>query len=158
MISIVGYNAFTFAFMQFDPNNKVIQLCAEGMNLEVNGKPGDALNMYMQAWNIAVTDEEKFIAAHYVARDQSSIQDKLDWDKTALSCALKAITYKPHLPSLYLNIAKCYEDLHDYNNALENYKLALSFTSLLANDGYGSMIKAGIDNGLERMNAVIKAE
>jgi tetratricopeptide (TPR) repeat protein len=144
--------------MQFDPDNRVIQLCAEGMNLEVNGKPGDALNMYISAWSMAATDEEKFIAAHYVARQQSSTQDKLDWDKTALTYAFKAITYKPHLPSLYLNLAKCYEDLHDYDNALENYKLALSFTSFLSNDGYGSMIKAGINNGLERMNAVIKAE
>ena len=154
-----GYNAFTFAFMQFDQNNRIVQLCAEGMNLEVNGKPGDALNVYMQAWGITATDEEKFIAAHYVARHQPTIKDKLHWDNIALDFALKAgEKYKVQLPSLYLNIAKCYEDKSNYDIALENYQLALSFTSFFADDGYGNMIKAGIHNGLERMTAANKAE
>ena len=115
--------------------------------------------MFIDAWNISATDEEKFIAAHYVARHQPSIQDKLHWDNIALGSALKAgEEYKPQLPSLYLNIAKCYEDMSNYDIALENYELALSFTSFLADDGYGNMIKAGINNGLERMAFINKAE
>jgi rifampin ADP-ribosylating transferase len=54
-------------------------------------------------------------------------------------------------PSLYLNIAKCYEDLNDLGNAKRNYELALSFSNLLPDDGYGNMIKGGIKNGIERV-------
>ena len=58
---------------------------------------------------------EKFISAHYVARHQENIQDKLKWDETALNLALKINdkNIKGALPSLYLNIAKCHEDLKD---------------------------------------------
>ena len=61
------------------------------------------------------------------------MQDKLKWDETALQLALKINddTIKGAYPSLYLNIAKCYEDLNDFENARKNYQLALSFTNLL---------------------------
>jgi len=144
--------------MQFDPDNKVVQLCAEGMNLEVNGKQEEAANLFMQAWDIADTDKEKFIAAHYVARHQQTIKDKLHWDETALALALKAgEEYKAHLPSFYLNIGKCYEDMTDHKAALDNYKAALSFTNCLPDDGYGKMVKAGINNGLERLRNINEA-
>jgi hypothetical protein len=54
-------------------------------------------------------------------------------------------------PSLYLNIAKCHEDLNDFSNARDNYKLALSYTDLLPDNGYGNMIKEGIMRGIERV-------
>lgn len=139
--------------MQFNPDNKVVQLCAEGMNLEITGKPGDAAGIFMQAWNIAENDHEKFIAAHYVARHQSGVKDKLYWDETALHFALKGgDEYKAQYPSLYLNIGKCYEDLDDHKAALDHYRSALSFTEFLDDDGYGKMIKGGINNALQRLN------
>ena len=52
-------------------------------------------------------------------------------------------------PSLYLNIAKCYEDLNDLDNAKKNYELALSFTNVLPDNGYGNMIKGGITKARE---------
>lgn len=139
--------------MQFDPNNKINKLCADGMNLEGEGKLEEASALFYQAWNEASNDVEKFTAAHYVARQQKSVADKLHWDRTALEFALKSkdenveVTY----PSLYLNIAKCYEDLEDFPNAEINYKLALSFAGLLPDEGYGKMIKSGIRSGLERI-------
>jgi len=60
-------------------------------------------------------------------------------------------TVKGVFPSLYLNIAKCYEDLGNFGKAKENYQLALSVTTSLTDDGYGNMIKGGILNGLERV-------
>jgi tetratricopeptide (TPR) repeat protein len=44
--------------------------------------------------------------------------------------------FKGSYTSLYLNIAKCYEDLNDLDNARKHYELALSFTDLLPDDGY----------------------
>lgn len=139
--------------MQFDPNNKIVQLCAQGMEMEGKGEPENAGKLFIQAWNEATNDFEKFTAAHYVARHQKSIADKLKWDEMALNLALKINdeNVKGALPSLYLNIAKCHEDLNDLQNAGINYNLALSYSNLLPDDGYGNMIKGGIINGIERV-------
>lgn len=139
--------------MQFDTNNKIVQLCAQGMMLEGEGKKEEALKLFQQAWDESTTDFEKFTAAHYVARHQENTTAKLKWDQTALDCALNMHdeNMKGAYPSLYLNVGKCYEDLNDATNALKHYELALSFTSFLADDGYGKMIKGGILNGIERV-------
>jgi hypothetical protein len=139
--------------MQFDAENKVFQLCARGMNKEAEGQPSTAKQLFQQAWEEATTDFEKLTAAHYVARHQESVSEKLRWDETALQLALKLDdeTVKGTYPSLYLNIAKCHEDLNDNESAGKNYELALSYVRFLADDGYGKMIKGGIANGIERV-------
>lgn len=142
--------------MQYDPNNPIIQLCAQGMDMEGKGRPEEAGKLFLQAWNEAANDLERFTAAHYVARHQKSITDKLKWDETALRLALKLNdnSVQETYPSLYLNIAKCYEDLDDIDNASKNYQLALSFTGQLPDNEYGKMIKGGILNGIERLKAL----
>jgi rifampin ADP-ribosylating transferase len=145
--------------MKFDPNNHVIKLCAQGMEMEGKGECKQARELFLQAWNKATNDFEKFTAAHYVARHQKSIDDKLKWDQTALQLALNIndARVKVTFPSLYLNIAKCYEDLNDLVNAKKNYDLALSFANLLPDNGfgngngYGNMIKNAITKGIERV-------
>ena len=138
--------------MEIDPNNNVVKLCAQGMALEGQGKPEEASKLFVNAWNDATTNFEKFISAHYVARHQKSVADKLKWDETALQLALKIDdnSVKESFPSLYLNIAKCHEDLNDLDNAKINYQLALSLINLLPDNGYGNMIKGGITKGIER--------
>lgn len=141
--------------MEFDQNNNIVKLCALGMEMEGKGKPEEANKLFMQAWNEATNDFEKFIAAHYVARHQKTLADKLKWDETALQLALKMNndTVKEAFPSLYLNIAKCYEDLGDFNEAKKHYDLALSFTNMLPENGYGNMMKNGILKGIERVRS-----
>ncbi len=138
--------------MQLDSNNPILRLCAEGINREGESKE-EAHSLYQQAWNEATDDYEKFIAAHYLARAQPSTADKLRWDETALVMALQTnnAEVKGAFPSLYLNIAKGYEDLNDLINARKNYQLAASFSSHLLDDGYGTMIRAGIAAGIDRV-------
>lgn len=138
--------------MQFDPENPVNKLCASGMEKEGEGKPDEAAQLFRQAWNEAQTVQEKFTAAHYVARHQASIADKLSWDKTALHYALETGNAEAQsvYPSLYLNIAKGFEDLGNFAGARENYQLALKYAEHLGDDGYGKLIRNGIQNGLER--------
>jgi len=139
--------------MEIDPHNNVVILCDKGMEMEGKGRPEEASKLFMQAWNQATNDFEKFTAAHYVARHQNSVAGKLKWDETALQLALQINddTIKGAFPSLYLNIGKCYEDLNEFDNARTNYDLALSFANLLTDDGYGKMLKRGILKGLERL-------
>lgn len=134
--------------MLYDPQNKIVQRCAQGMDLEGEGQG----EVFRQAWVEATTDLEKFIAAHYVARHQPGASAKLQWDKTALDHAQRVPDgkVKGAYPSLYLNIAKDYEDLHEFTQARAHYETALSYTPFLNDDGYGKMIRTGITAGLER--------
>lgn len=115
--------------MEFNPNNPIIQLCLQGMILEEKGKPEEAGSIFLQAWNEATNDFEKFLGAHFVARHQKNVQDRLKWLETALQYALKINNESVNgaLPSLYLNIAKSYEDLGDPDTAKKNHELAVSF-------------------------------
>jgi len=144
--------------MQFEPDNKIVKLCAQGMELEGEGKHEEASKVFLQAWEQATGDKEKFTAAHFVARHQQSIADKLTWDEIALDLALKIKddSVKGAYPSLYLNIAKGYEDLKEFEKATKNYEIALAHTHFLQEDGYGKMIAGGIENGLRRIEAHLK--
>lgn len=100
------------------------------MELEEKGKQEEAGNLFLQAWNEATNDFEKYIAAYYVARHQNNVTDKLKWQQTTLQLALTINddSVKAALPNLYASIAKCYEELNDPDNAKKNYVLANSFT------------------------------
>src|SRR5687768_2808214 len=115
--------------MEFNPNNPIVKLCLQGMNMEEKGKPGEASSLFLQAWNEATNDFEKFLAAYYLARKQKNVPDKLKWLETALQFALKLNddAVKEAFPSLYSNISKCYEDLGDAGNAKKNHDLAMMF-------------------------------
>lgn len=115
--------------MEFNPNNNIIKLCVRGMVMEEEDKPKEASSLFLQAWTEATNDFEKFLAAYFVARHQIKDSDRLKWLQTALQFALKIndVTVKSAFPTLYLNIAKCFEELNDLNNAKENYELAISF-------------------------------
>lgn len=138
--------------MHIDPNNPVVILCAKGMELE-GYQPEEAERLFMQAWNSSSDDDERSISAHYVARCQKTNAEKLIWNKTALKAALSAGTKASAqaLPSLYLNVAKCYEDMNETKAALEHYGLALSLCNFPENDGYGKWTENAIRKGLERI-------
>ena len=123
--------------MDFSPNNNIVKLCLRGMNLEAQGKPDEAGRIFLQAWNESTNDFEKFLAAYYVARYQNNVSDKLKWLETALQFALKIDdeSVKAAFPNLYKNIAQCYEDLNDYDNAKKNYALATSFSGKPSDKG-----------------------
>lgn len=123
--------------MEFDPNNHVIKLCVQGMGMEEKGKPDEASRLFLQAWNEATNDFEKFTAAYFVARHQKNVYNQLKWLETSLQFALKIneVTVKAAFPSLYSNIAKCYENLNDLANAKNNHELANSFTDNPTDNG-----------------------
>jgi tetratricopeptide (TPR) repeat protein len=115
--------------MEFNPNNTVVKLCLQGMGMEEKGNPEAASRLFLQAWNEATSDLEKFISAHYVARHQENVSDQLKWLETALQFALKVNddSVQSAFPALYANIANCYEDLNDPDQAKKHDELATSF-------------------------------
>jgi rifampin ADP-ribosylating transferase len=116
--------------MEFDPRNHVIKLCVAGMGMEEGNEPDEARKLFLQAWNESTNDFERFTAAYYVARHQDKVRDKLKWLETSLQFALKLndVTVQAALPTLYSEIAKCYEELNDADNARKNFEIAKSFT------------------------------
>ena len=123
--------------MEFNPNNTIVKLCLQGMELEGKNIPEEASRIFLQAWNEASDDFEKFIAAHYVARLQKSVPDKLKWFEATLQLALKINDnyVKSVFPSLYSNIATCYEESGDLDNAKKNYEFAIKYKEKLSDNG-----------------------
>ena len=115
--------------MEFSPSNRIVQLCLQGMGMEEKDEAEEARRLFLQAWEESTSDFEKFLAAHYVARQQDSAREKLKWNEMALQFAKSANdeAARSAFPSLYSNIAKCYEELGDLDNAKTNYEAADSF-------------------------------
>jgi len=115
--------------MEFNPFNDVVKLCLQGMAMEDQGKPEQAVQLFLQAWNQASDDFEKFLAAHYLARHQKNAPDQLRWLEKALTFALKIAddSINSALPALYLNIANCHEQLGNPEAAKKSHELAVSF-------------------------------
>jgi len=123
--------------IKFDPNNVVIKLCMSGISFEDSGKIEDAIMMFHKAWNEATDDYERFIAAYHLARQQKSITDKLKWMEISLQCALNINdeNVKSAYSTLYLNIAKCFEELGDSDNAKKYYELSNSYKGAISDEG-----------------------
>jgi hypothetical protein len=123
--------------MEFNPGNNIVRLCLRGMELEDEGKPDDATGVFLRAWNEAANNFEKYLAAYFVARHQKDVPGKLKWLETSLQFASKVndLTVEGAFYYLYLNIAKCYEELGDPGNSGKNYELAMSFKDRLTDTG-----------------------
>jgi len=117
--------------MEFSPNNPIIKLCAQGMGMEDKGEPEEATCVFLQAWNQATNDFERFIAAYYVARHQATTLEKLEWLGRSFNYALKIndVTVKAAFPTLYSQIAECYEELNDLDKARKYRDLASSHSN-----------------------------
>jgi len=136
--------------MEFSPSNNIVKLCIQGMAMEDSGQPDEALRLFLQAWNEATSDFEKYIAAYYVARHQENVPDKLKWLETSLRFAQKVSNESAisAFPNLYTNIAKCHEDLDDVDHAKKNFELAKSFTGNPTDKGpFYHGTKAGLQIG-----------
>lgn len=123
--------------MEFSPNNPVVKLCLQGMTMEDSGKPEEAGKLFLQAWNEATDDFEKFTAGFYVARHQKNVSDRLKWLQAVLDLGLKINndTVKSAFPALYQNIARCCEELGDADNARKNYESANSLKEKPSDQG-----------------------
>ncbi|MBO9661258.1 MAG: rRNA adenine methyltransferase, partial [Chitinophagaceae bacterium] len=103
--------------MDFTPRNTVTRLCARGMNEEALGNLETAFQLYLEAWEIAVSDSDKFTAARSLGRHQEEPHECLYWNEQALQFALRIDQEisQEYLSPLYLAIGKSYETLHNYS-------------------------------------------
>lgn len=137
-----------------DPNNSVVKLCVQGMEEESKGNDERAAQFFEQAWNRAVNDFERCIAAHYVARHQANAQLTLHWNQEAMNYAERVAdgSVTQFFPSLYLNLGKSYEDLGNPSDARRIYESAAARLQAIPAGAYRDIIQDGIARGLERVS------
>lgn len=123
--------------MEFSPNNQIVRLCLQAMNLESQGKEDEAGATYQMAWREARENFEKFLAAYFVARHEKSNNEKLDWFEIALQYAF--ISDNPAVTSafysLYSNLAICYHDAGDPDREKEYLELAETIKDSINDQG-----------------------
>jgi len=111
---------------------------------EIGGEQGDPLH--------------RCTLAHAMADVQDDVREELLWDQRALEAAdlltdarvAQAGVSLPVAglyPSLHLNLSECHRKLGDLDRAREHLRHAQATIGALGDDGYGQMIR----NGLERM-------
>ena len=135
-----------------DPQNPVVRLCAEGIAAEGQGQHEVAAALYREAWAIHTDDYEACIAAHYLAREQESLQESLAWNQRALDHALAVEEGRiaGFLPSLYLNLGWSHEVLEDRVTARACYLEGAAHVAELPPGAYTDVVRAGLARGLER--------
>ncbi|MFG1946335.1 hypothetical protein [Nonomuraea sp. NPDC048826] len=102
------------------------------------------------------------VLAHSMADVQDDVGEELTWDLRALAAA-GAITDERVAqagvplsvaglyPSLHLNVGDCYRRLGDPGRAREHLERARAGIGALGDDGYGRLIRGGLERLAERL-------
>jgi tetratricopeptide (TPR) repeat protein len=135
-----------------DPQNEVVRYCVEGMEREQKGEHEEASRLFMLAWDQSKNAFERAIAAHYVARHQTTPQSALHWNQKSLinADAVGDDRVQGFYPSLYLNMGKSHEDLGNLEDARRFYALAADLMNSLPESPLTDMVRQGATNGLQR--------
>jgi hypothetical protein len=101
------------------------------------------------------------VLAHYLADVQDSLDDEVAWDRTALDeypgldrDALAAVGIPDAAglaPSLHLNLGDGYRRQGRFAEAADQLQMGRAAVGLLPDDGYGRMIREGLDRLEERL-------
>jgi hypothetical protein len=132
--------------MSIDPNNPVVALCAAGMAIE--GDASAARELFEQAWEARRDDYDASIAAHFLARNQLTVEGRLHWNALAAQHA-EAVTddrVRELRASLYLNLADAHLAAGNLADAHAAAAKASASVSDLPIDGYRTFVERGIQN------------
>ena len=134
-----------------DPENPVVALCAQGMAIE--GTPAEALRYFEQAWAARRDDFEAAIAAHFLARHQSTPAETLHWNALAVQHAEAVPDERcgELLASLYLNLADSHARLGQPGPARTAARRATEHLGKLPPGGYRDFVAMGVERLIRRL-------
>jgi hypothetical protein len=135
-----------------DPTNPIIQLCVQGVEAESANRGDEARTYYEQAWRASTDDVEACIAAHYLARNQTDLEQALWWNQIALARADRVADdrVRPFYASLHLNLGMAYEKLGQVGIARHHYRRANETTSDIADGEHRVLVDYCVTRGLKR--------
>lgn len=131
------------------------------------GPSGPARHALQECWDrTRVSDHaERCVLAHFLADQQADPSAELEWDARALAehgqvaeTAFTAIGIPAaagFLPSLHLNLGVDQLRAGDLDAAREHLAAARAAQHLLSDEGYGAMVRGGIDRLGRRLDAAI---
>jgi regulator of sirC expression with transglutaminase-like and TPR domain len=137
----------------------VMARIGEAVELGRAGDAEDARRRVAELWEdaeVAADPLHRCTLAHFAADLQATVTDELAWDLRALEAA-DEITAEParehhpdldvagFYPSLHLNLGDAYQRLGDAAGARHHLERARAAVDRLPEDGYGRMIRAGIE-------------
>ena len=130
--------------MNIDPTNPVVALCAAGM--AIDGDSDAARRLFEQAWEARQDDYDASIAAHFLARHQSTPEARVQWNAAAAQYA-ESVTdgrTEEFKASLYLNLADSYFAVGDHADAALALDTARRHVPALTEGGYRTFVERGI--------------
>ena len=127
------------------------------------GDPAAARKEFTALW--AELDDDplyRCVLAHYAADAEDEPAASLRWNQRALD-AVREVTderarelhdtldVRAFAPSLHLNLAEDHRRLGDLDRARDHLREAKAAEHLLADDGYGALIRSGITRMTEQL-------
>jgi hypothetical protein len=131
----------------------VEELCAAGMQAEADGNVETASRLFERAWAVRQDAYEACVAAHFLARAQTSETQRLCWNERALQCAdaSPAERVRGFYASLYLNLGHAHEMLGATDEARRLYALAAARLEDVPAGPYGDVVREGILRAHQRV-------
>ncbi len=144
----------------------VMARIGEGIALRERGERVAARDLFAQVWSeIGGENGDPFhrcALAHSMADVQDDVHEELVWDLGALAAADLLTNERAarggvagsvagFYPSLHLNLGECYRKLGEVDRAREHLDRGRASVDALGNDGYGQMIKGGLDRLADRL-------
>ncbi|WP_237285666.1 hypothetical protein [Streptomyces niveus] len=138
-----------------------------GMELGQRGERAAARRVFAGVWDRLGADGDPFhicALAHSMADVQDDPREELVWDLRALEAADLVSDERARLagvaspvaafyPSLHLNLGDVYRRLGDLDRARDHLARGQDAVGTLGGDGYGQLIKGGLDRLAERLSA-----
>lgn len=138
----------------------------EGLKLSQRGERRAARRAFAEIWDDIGGEHgdplQRCALAHSMADVQDDVSEELVWDMRALEAA-DMITeeraaeagvqgsVRGFYPSLHLNVGECYRKLGDLDSARSHLTQGRASSGALVDDGYGRMIRNGLDRLAERL-------
>jgi len=138
-----------------DPDNPIIQLCAQGVEAESARRHDEAATYFDQAWRASSNHFDACIAAHYIARHQTDSARSLFWNQVALARADKLLEagddrVRAFYASLHLSLGMAHEKLGQIALARHHYHRATSGLDDIVDGEHRVLVEYGVTRGLKR--------
>ncbi|MFI6031425.1 hypothetical protein [Amycolatopsis magusensis] len=134
------------------------------IELAQRGDRETARARFTELWAEAVDPLHRCLIAHHLADQQDDVREELRWDLVALETADSisedraadagvAGSVRGLYPSLHLNVGDAYRRLGEFALARQHLELSRAEIDVLADDGYGQLIRAGLERLADRLDA-----